>query len=151
MEYYMGSSATLLSETFPSCRICIITLACGKPFAGPNIRIRSNRQSCNRLLATKLRVYLPEPLASVLISLPSFDYLPSYTTETQVNNVLAVSDANFIVTIQQLAQPLIMKMAAMDTSFKDKFESFANIRTILVLGVFFYFCGASYSVSILIL
>ena len=58
-ESYMNSSTPVGSSSFPACRICVVTLACGKQISGPNIRIRSDLQSCSKIPATIMNVDLP--------------------------------------------------------------------------------------------
>ena len=47
---------------YPGCRICIITLECGKQLVGPHIKIRSHLSTCEQLPAIKIKVKFPDPL-----------------------------------------------------------------------------------------
>ena len=90
-ESYMNSSTPVGSSSFPGCRICVVMLACGKQISGPNIRIRSDLQSCSKIPATIMNVDLPVPLSNVLSALPSIDELPMYATRSQANIALLKS------------------------------------------------------------
>ena len=46
----------------PRCRVCIITLECGKQLVGPHIKIRSDPSTFEQLLAIKNKVKFPDPL-----------------------------------------------------------------------------------------
>ena len=65
-ESNMNSSTPVGNSNFPGCRICFVTLACGKQITGHNIRIRSDLQSCSRVPPKIMYVDLPRPLANVL-------------------------------------------------------------------------------------
>ena len=84
----MNSSTPTGSYSFPGCRICVVTLACGKQITGPTIRIRAGLQSCSIVPPRIMSVDLPVPLATVLSTLHSLDDLPLYNTKTQANIAL---------------------------------------------------------------
>ena len=60
----------------PGCRICIVTLKCGKKISGPNIRIRADLSTCDDIPAIRTTVALPNPLESLLSEIPNVDELP---------------------------------------------------------------------------
>ena len=90
-ESFMNSSTPTGTSSFPGCRICIVTLACGKQLSGPNIRIRSDLQTCSLIPPHIMNVDLPIPLHNVLTALPSLDELPAYSTKSQANIALLKS------------------------------------------------------------
>ena len=47
---------------YPGCRICIITLECGKQLVGPHIELRSDLSTCEQLPASKIKVKFPDSL-----------------------------------------------------------------------------------------
>ena len=47
---------------YPGCRICIITLKCGKQLSGDHIKIRSDLSTCEEMPAIKVNVKFPDPL-----------------------------------------------------------------------------------------
>ena len=90
-ESFTKSSTPMGSSSFPDCRICNVTLTCGKQISGPNSCIRSNLQSCSTIPPTIMNVDLSTPLASVLSALPSLNDLSMYTTKSQANDQLLKS------------------------------------------------------------
>ena len=145
-ESYMNSSTPVGSSSFPGCRICVVTLACGKQISGPNIRIRSDLQSCSKIPATIMNVDLPVPLSNVLTALPSIDELPMYATRSQANIALLKSIKDEIKyvspalakdddTLHQIAKPVAIKMTHMKHMYSEKFDSLANFRTTIIMGI----------------
>ena len=56
-------SATSSGSTkYPGCRICKITLKCGRQMSGPHIKIRWDLSTCEQLPAIKVNVKFPDPL-----------------------------------------------------------------------------------------
>ena len=145
-ESFMNSSTPIGSSSFPGCRICVVTLACGKQISGPDIRIRSDLQSCSKIPATIMNVDLPIPLSHVLTALPSIDELPMYATKSQANIALLKSIKNDIKyvspaltkdddTLHQIAKPVALKMTHMKNMYTEKFNSFANFCTTVIMGI----------------
>ena len=142
----MSSSTPVGSSSFPGCRICVVTLACGKQISGPNIRIRSDLQSCSKIPATIMNVDLPVPLSNVLTALPSIDELPMYATRSQANIALLKSIKDEIKyvspalakdddTLHQIAKPVAIKMTHMKNMYSEKFDSLANFRTTIIMCI----------------
>ena len=134
------------SSSFPGCRICVVTLACWNQISGSNIRIRSDLQSCSTIPPTIMIVDLPVSLASVLSALPSLNELPMYTTKSQANiqllksikdNIKYLSPASSSTqdALHEIAKPVALKMTAMKTSYTKRFNSFADFKTTLFLGI----------------
>ena len=67
---------------YPGCRICIITLECGKQLVGPHIKIRSDLSTCEQLPAIKVTVKLPDPLAQLWSELPEVHDMPYFSTKS---------------------------------------------------------------------
>ena len=145
-ESFMNSSTPIGSSSFPGCRICVVTLACGKQISGPNIRIRSDLHSFSKIPATIMNVDLPIPLSHVLTALPSIDELPMYATKSQVKIALLKSikdDTKYMSpaltkdddTLHQIAKPVALKVTHLKNMYTEKFNSFANFRTTVIMGI----------------
>ena len=145
-ESFMNSSTPVGSSSFPGCRICVITLACERQISGPNIRIRSDLQSCSTIPPTIMNVDLPVPLASVLFALPPLNESPMNTTKGQANIQLLESikdDTKYLSpasssthdALHEIAKPVALKMTAMKTSYTKRFNTFADFKTTLFLGI----------------
>ena len=68
-------------QKFKGCRVCLITLKCGKQIMGSNIKIRSDLSSCQNLPAVKVNVKLPDPLQNLISSLPNIEDMPYYNAK----------------------------------------------------------------------
>ena len=66
---------------YPGCRICIITLKCGKQMSSPHIKIRSDLSTCEKLPAIKVYAHFPDPLKQLWSELPEIDDMPYYSTK----------------------------------------------------------------------
>ena len=78
-----ATAASSKTQSFASCRICIITLECGMQIMTKHIKIRSDLSSCNHIPAIKLRVSLPNPFASLIMQVPPSENLPSYDSKPE--------------------------------------------------------------------
>ena len=106
-ESFMNSSTPTGTSSFPGCRICIVTLAFGKQLSGPNIRIRSDLQTCSLIPPHIMNVDLPIPLHNVLTALPSLDELPAYSTKSKANIALLKSIKDDIKYISPALQKMM--------------------------------------------
>ena len=66
---------------YPGCRICIITLKCGKQLSGDHIKIRSDLSTCEEMPEIKVNVKFPDPLLELWSELPEIDDMPYYSTK----------------------------------------------------------------------
>ena len=73
---------------YPGCRICIITLKCGRQMSGPHIKIRSDLSTCEQLPAIKVNVKFPDPLKQLRSELPAIEDMPYYSTKTEAGVAL---------------------------------------------------------------
>ena len=149
-ESNMTSSSPVANRQIQGCRICIFTLECGKQITGPNINIRSDLQTCQKIPPEKINVDLPVPLAKILSVLPSIDELPSYSTKSQANLALLKSIKHEIKyltpsshqtddTLQILAKPIALKMTEIKAPYKRHFGAFTTITTSLIIGISSFF------------
>ena len=90
-EIFMDATKLAGSKTVKGCRICLITLECGKQLTGENIRIRSDSSSCTKVPPVKLEVELPQPIANLFSLLPTVDELPCYNAKVEANMKLLKS------------------------------------------------------------
>ena len=90
-ENYMDSTTLAGSKTVKGCRICLITLECGKELTGENFRNRSDLSSCAKVPPVKLDVELPKPMANLFSLLPTVDELPYYNTKVEAKMKLLKS------------------------------------------------------------
>ena len=73
---------------YPGCRMCIITLKCGRQMSGPHVNIRSDLSTCEELPAIKVNVKFPDPLKQLWSELPAFEDMPHYATKTEAGVAL---------------------------------------------------------------
>ena len=77
------STTSSANVKYPGCRICIVTLKCGKQLSGDHIKIRSDLSICEEMPAIKVNVKLPDPLQELWSELPEIDEVPYYSTKTE--------------------------------------------------------------------
>ena len=71
----MNATTLAGSTTIDGCRICLVSLNCGKQLIGPNLRIRSDLGTCMKVSPLKLNVTLPEIMARLFCLIPTVDEL----------------------------------------------------------------------------
>ena len=76
-------SSSQQGPSFPGCRISIISIECGVQLMTGNIKIRSDKSSCNEIPPIKLRVSLPNPLSSLIMEIPPLEDLPLSTSNAE--------------------------------------------------------------------
>ena len=84
-ESFMNATTTAGSSKANGCRICLVSLSCGKQLIGPNVRIRSDLSTCMKVPPLKLNATLPEPIARLFSIIPTVDQLPHYNTRVEAN------------------------------------------------------------------
>ena len=62
----------------PGCRVCIITLGCGKQLRGPNVHLRSDLTACDTVPAIRLDFQLPDPISTLFKLLHWMNYQTSH-------------------------------------------------------------------------
>ena len=85
METSTLSSSDSTMRKFKGCRICLISLECGRQIMGPNIKIRSELSSCEHIPAVKVNVKLPGPLAHLIGTLSSVEKMPTYNQQVDAS------------------------------------------------------------------
>ena len=137
-----ATAASSKTQSFAGCRICIITLECGMQIMTKHIKIRSDLSSCNHIPAIKLRVSLPNPLASLIMEVPSLEDLPLYDSKAeagvkllkQVRKELVhsprIREVNQLVAI---AHPLASDMKLLKPSLTREFNQYVSFKVSFTL------------------
>ena len=140
----MDATTLAGSKTVKGCRICVITLECGKQLNGENIRIRSDLSSCAKVPPVKRDVELPQPMAHLFSLLPTVDELPYYNTKVEANMKLLKSvklelqaqpQYGYKKNIQQIAEPIAQKLTMLKPSFEKQFNNYLSWKSHLVIGI----------------
>ena len=150
-ENYMDATTIAGSETVEGCRICLITLECGKQLTGENIRIRSDLSSCAKVPPVKLDVALPEPRANYFSLLPTVGELPYDKSEVEADMKLLKSVKlelqaqplyGYKKRIQQIAEPIARKLTMLKPSFEKHFNNYFSWKSHLVIGIAVFILSA---------
>lgn len=129
---------------YPGCRICIITLECGKQLVGPHIKIRSDLSTCEQLPAIKIKVKFPDPLQQLWSELPEVDDMPYYSTKSAAGiamlkevreNLLDSPKMRDPEKLLEIARPITSKMTQLRPSLSREFESHLSIKHSLVMSL----------------
>ena len=139
-----ATAASSKTQSFAGCRICIISLDCGMQIMTKHIKIRSDLSSCNHIPAIKLRVSLPNPLASLIMQVPPLEDLPLYDNKAeagvkllkQVRKELVhsprIREVNQLVDI---ARPLADDMKLLKPSLTSEFNQYVPFKVSFTLTV----------------
>ena len=139
-----ATAASSKTQSFAGCRICIITLECGMQIMTKHIKIRSDLSSCSHIPAIKLRVSLPNPLASLIMEVPPLEDLPLYDSKAeagvkllkQVRKELVhsprVREVNRLVDI---ARPLASDMKLLKPSLTREFNQYVPFKVSFTLTI----------------
>ena len=129
---------------YPGCRICIVTLECGKQLVGPHIKIRSDLSTCEQLPAIKVKVKLPDPLAQLWSELPEVDDMPYFSTKSEAGiamlkevreNLLESPKLRDPEKLLDIARPITSKMTQLRPSLSKEFESHLSIKHSLLMSL----------------
>ena len=150
-ENYMDATTLAGSKTVKGCRICLITLECGKQLTGENIRIRSDLSSCAKVPPVKLEVELPQPMANLFSLLPTVEELPYYNTKVEANMKLLKSlklelqaqpQYGYKKNIQQIAEPIAQKLTMLKPSLEKQFNNYISWKSHLMIGIAVFILSA---------
>ena len=153
LNFTNTSDATTLagSKTMKVCKICLITLECGKQLTGETIRIPSDRRSCAKVPPVKLDVDLSKAVANLFSLLPTVDELPYYNTEVEANMKLlkfvklelpAQPQYGYKKNIPQIAEPSAQKLKTLKPSFEKQFNNYISWKSHLVNGIAVFILSA---------
>ena len=132
------------SRSFAGCHVCIITLACGMQIHTGHIIIRSDLAPCSTIPAIKLRLSLPDPLASLIMPVPPLDDLPLYTSKAEAGVTLLkamrkklkssprVRQVNQLV---EIARPFAQDMKLLKPSLTREFNQYVPFKVSFTLTV----------------
>ena len=65
------------------CRVCIITLGCGKQLRRPNVHLRSDLTACDTVPAIRLDFQLPDSISTLFKLMPPLDELPNFSSRSE--------------------------------------------------------------------
>ena len=128
----------------PGCRICIVTLKCGKKISGPNIRIRADLSTCDDIPAIRTTVALPNPLESLLSEIPNVDELPYFDSKAAAGVELMhtlkeklkyhppISDVD---SLRKIAKPIALEMTQLKIPMKRELDSYLTLKLSLKLSI----------------
>ena len=145
-ESDLNDTTHLSTKVYPGCRICILTLACGRQIRGPNVYIRSDLQTCSQMPSIKIHVDLPAPLANILSTLPPLDKLPSYNTKSSANldllrtmkqeiKYLPSTSAQSPEALRALAEPIAMQMVELKQPIQARLAQTSTLKMTILLGL----------------
>ena len=133
------------SRSFAGCYICNITLACGMQIHTGHIIRRSDLVSRSTIPAIELRLFLPDPLESLIIQVPPLNDLTLYTSKAEAGVTLLKAVLNRLIsspTVRQvnqlveIASPFAQDMKLLKRSLTrecDKCVPFNNSFTLTVV------------------
>ena len=151
-ESYMNATTTAGSTMIDGCRICLVSLSCGKQLIGPNVRIRSDLSTCMKVPPLKLNVTLPEPMARLFSLIPTVDQLPHYNTRVEANIQLLSSlklelqsqpDNSYRSDLNYIAQPIAQKLTALKPSLEKQFNNYLSWKSHLAIGLVVFFVSTA--------
>ena len=133
---------------YPGCRICIITLECGKQLVGPHIKIRSDLSTCEQLPAIKVTVKLPDPLAQLWSELPEVHDMPYFSSKSAAGiempkqvreSLLEAPKLRDPEKLLEIARPITSKTTQLRPSLTKEFESHLSIKHSLFMSRISFF------------
>ena len=128
----------------PGYRICIITFKCGKQMCGPQMKIRSDLSTCEKLPANRVNVQFPDSLKQVWSQLSEIDDMPYCCTKTEtgvallkeVRERLLESPKNEIrKKLLDIARPITSRMTQLRPSLPKEVESHLSIKHLLIMSL----------------
>ena len=140
----LATAASSKTQSFAGCRICIITLECEMQIMTKHIKVMSDLSSCNHIPAIKLRVSLPNPLASLKMQVPRLEILPLYDSKAeavvdflkQVRKELVhnprIREVNQLV---EIARPLASDLELLKPSPTREFNQYVPFKVFLTLTI----------------
>ena len=144
-ETYMNATAMAGAKIVRRCRICLITLPCGKQMSGNKIRIRSDLSSCSKVPPIKLDVELPTTMANLFPLLPPAEELPYYNTKVEANMKLLSSlklesqaqpNHAYRQNLQQIAKPIAHILTILKPSLEKQFnKGFIALTNRIILRI----------------
>ena len=98
---------------YPGCRICIITLKCGKQLTGDHIKIRSDLRTFEELPAIKVNVKFPGPLVELWSEFLEIDDMSYCSTKADAGiAVLKKCRKHYLIALKCATRKNVWKMHA---------------------------------------
>ena len=134
----------LNTVTKAGCRVCIITLGCGRVITGPNIKLRSDLTACNSVPPVRLDFKLPDPLSTIFELVPPLDDLPSFSSRTEAQTRL-LDQVQPLFTkidprkssnekIMKIAKPIMSKLRAFQPKLENRLEQYIPWKLSILFG-----------------
>ena len=132
------------SRSFAGFQICIITLACGMQIHTEHVIIRSDLPSCSTISAIKLRLFLPDPLESLVMQVPPLDDLPLYTSKAEVGvTLLKAVQQKLVISprvrqvnqLVEIARPFAQDLNFLKPSLTREFNQYVPFKLSFTLTV----------------
>ena len=134
----------LNTVTKAGCRVCIITLGCGRVITGPNIKLRSDLTACNSVPPVRLDFKLPDPLSTIFELVPPLDDLPSFSSRTEAQTRLLDQVQPLFTkidprkssneTIMKIAKPIMSKLRAFQPKLENRLEQYIPWKLSILFG-----------------
>ena len=140
------------------CRLCLITLPCGKQISGNNIRIRSDLSSCSKVPPIKLDVELPTPMANLFRLLQPVEELSYYNTKVEVIMKLLSSlklelqaqpNHAYRQNFQQIAKAIAHKFTILKPSLEKQFNNYISWKRHLLIGIVVFLLSTALHVGLM--
>ena len=129
---------------YPGCRICIITLECGKLLVGPHIKIRLDLSTCEQLPAIKIKVKFPDPLKQLWSELPEVDDMPYFSTKSAAGIAMLKKVRGHLIDspkmrdpekFLEIARPINSKMTQLRPFLSKEVDSHLSIKNSLLMSL----------------
>ena len=111
---------------------------------GPNIKIRSDLNSCEHIPAAKVNVKLPDPLAHLIGTLPSVGEMPTYNRQVDASmdmlrnvreKLTRVTSTANIETLQDIAKRIATEMKTLKPSLARHFDNLDSLRQSITISL----------------
>ena len=129
---------------YPGCRICNITLECGKQLVSPHIKIRSDLSTYKQLPAIKIKVKFPDPLKPLWSELPDVDDMPYFWSKSAAGialpeefreNLLESPKMRDPDELLEIARPISLKLTQLLPSLSKEFDSYLSVKNSLSMSL----------------
>ena len=129
---------------YPGCRVCIITLECGKQLVGPHIKIRSGLSTCEQLPTIKINVKFPDPLKQLWSELPEVYDMPYFSTNSAAGIAMLKEVREHLFDspkmrdsekLLEIARPISSKMTQLRPSLSEEFDSHLSTKNSLLMSL----------------
>ena len=144
METGTLSSSDSTIRKFKGCKICLISLECGRQIMGPNIKIRSDLSSCEHIPAVKVNVKPPDSLAHLIETLPSVEEMPTYNQQVDASmdmlrnvseKLTKIATTANIETLEDIAKRIATGMRTLEPSLPRHFDNLDTLKQWIIISL----------------